>query len=150
MGRVVTQARRLVAWYGMSFGGGRTIVSEESESLFISIAGGTPMAIPHAKPGEKISVRPLGRGIAKAQTHTLIKTDTLEVIRLVVPAGKALPTHKVAGEITVQCLEGRVAFIAGESTEELAAGELLYLAGNEPHWLRGIEDATVVVTILLR
>ena len=108
------------------------------------------MAIPHAKPGEKVSVRPLGSGIATAKTQTLIKTDVLEVIRLVVPAGKSLPTHKVAGEITVQCLEGRVAFVAGKSTQELAAGDLLFLAGNEPHSLRGIEDATVLVTILLR
>src|SRR5437868_13636781 len=98
------------------------------------------MAVPHAKPGEPISVRPLGPALAQAQTTTLLKTKTLEVIRLVVPAGKAIPTHQVAGEITVQCLEGRVAFTAGDTTRELGPGELLFLSGAEPHSLRGIEN----------
>ena len=57
--------------------------------------------------------------------------------------------HQVAGEITVQCLEGRIAFTAGGATRELSAGQMLYLAGNEPHSLRGVEDASVLVTILL-
>jgi quercetin dioxygenase-like cupin family protein len=108
------------------------------------------VAIPHAKPGEPISVRALGPALVETKTTTLIKTDSLEVIRLVVPAGKEIPTHRVAGEITVQCLEGRVAFTAGDTTRELGACELLYLSGNEPHSLRGIEDASVLVTILLR
>jgi quercetin dioxygenase-like cupin family protein len=108
------------------------------------------MALPHAKPGEAVSVRPLGSALAGTRTTTLIKTDALEVIRLIVPAGKEVPPHRVAGEITVQCLEGRVAFTAGGATREMAAGDLLYLSGGETHSLRGVEDATVLVTILLR
>ena len=81
--------------------------------------------------------------------HAKVKTDRLEVIRLVVSAGKDIPPHQVAGEITVQCLEGRVAFTAGGTTRELAAGQMHYLAGNEPHSLRGIDDASVLVTFLL-
>ena len=108
------------------------------------------MAIPHAAPGEVVSVRPLASALTGAKTSTLIKTDTLEVIRLVLPAGKELPAHRVAGEITVQCLEGRIAFTAGDATHELAAGDFLYLSGGETHSLRGIEDASVLVTILLR
>ena len=73
------------------------------------------MAIPHARPGEVVGVRPLGAALKEAKTGTLIKTETLEVIRLVLPAGKQIPPHQVAGEITVQCLEGRVAFTAGST-----------------------------------
>jgi quercetin dioxygenase-like cupin family protein len=108
------------------------------------------MAIPHAKSGEVIDLRPLCEVLAHAVTSTLVKTDRLEVIRLVVPAGKDIPPHQVAGEITVQCLEGRVAFTAGGTIRDLVAGQMLYLAGNEPHSLRGIEDASVLVTILLQ
>ncbi|HCB57037.1 MAG TPA: hypothetical protein DEP82_03630 [Arthrobacter bacterium] len=108
------------------------------------------MAIPHAKSGEVIDLRTMGEALAHAVTSTLVKTDRLEVIRLVVPAGKDIPPYQVAGEITVQCLEGRVAFTAGGTIRDLAAGQMLYLAGNEPHSLRGIEDAFVVVTILLQ
>src|SRR5512144_22045 len=50
--------------------------------------GGFPMAIPHAKPGEVIDVRPLGSALAQAKTTTLVKTPTLEVIRLIIPEGK--------------------------------------------------------------
>src|SRR6476469_4902805 len=107
------------------------------------------MAIPHAKSGEVIDLRPVGEAPAPAPTSTLVKTDHLEVICLAVPAGKAPPRHPVAGEITVQCLEGRVAFTAGATARELRAGQMLYLAGNEPHSLRGIEDASVLLTILL-
>jgi quercetin dioxygenase-like cupin family protein len=107
------------------------------------------MAIPHAKSGEVIDLCPVGETHAPARTMTLVKTDRLEVIRLVVPTGKELPHHQVAGEITVQCLEGRVEFTAGTTARELRAGQMLYLAGGEPHWLRGIEDASVLLTILL-
>ncbi|HZT82349.1 MAG TPA: cupin domain-containing protein [Gemmataceae bacterium] len=108
------------------------------------------MAVTHAQPGEVIDVRPLGAGLAAARTVTLVKTPTLEVIRLVVPAGKEHPPHQVPGEITVQCLEGRVAFTAGDATRELSAGHMLYLAGGQRHALRGLENSSLLLTILLR
>ena len=108
------------------------------------------MAIPHAKPAEVIDVRPLGAQLKDAQTTTLIKTDALEVIRLVLPAGKELKPHDVPGEITVQCLEGKVAFCTEGSDCELMAGRLLYLAGSDEHSLRAVEDSSLLVTILLK
>jgi len=108
------------------------------------------VAIPHAKSGEVIDIRPLRSELAQAKTMTLAKTKTLEIIRLVIPSGKDIAEHKAHGEITVQCLEGRVAFTVGETTRELEAGQLLYLLSGEPHSLHGIEDSSVLVTILLR
>ena len=70
------------------------------------------MAIPHAKSGEVIDIRPLGEALRHSITSTLVKTERLEVIRLIVLAGKDVPLHQVTGEITVQCLEGRIAFTA--------------------------------------
>jgi quercetin dioxygenase-like cupin family protein len=107
------------------------------------------MAIPHAAPGQVVDARPLGEALRVAVTTTLIKTARLEVIRLVVPAGKDIPAHRVAGEITVQCLEGRVSCTALGQSQELAAGQLLFLPGNEEHSVRGIEDASLLLTILL-
>ena len=107
------------------------------------------MAIAHAAAGQVIDVRPLGERLKESRTTTLIKTDRLEVIRLVIPAGKEVPTHKTAGEITVQCLEGRVDFTALGRTETLQAGQLLWLSGNEMHSLKGIVDSSVLVTVLL-
>ncbi|HVA49882.1 MAG TPA: cupin domain-containing protein [Pirellulales bacterium] len=108
------------------------------------------MAIHHAAAAEVIDVRPLGAALKDTLTKTLVKTDTLEVIRIVLPAGKQLPPHRVEGEITVQCLEGRLAFDVEGTEHELAQGQMLYLAGGATHALRGIEDASVLVAILLR
>jgi quercetin dioxygenase-like cupin family protein len=104
------------------------------------------MAISHAKPGEVIDVRPLGAGLAQAKTTTLVKTAKLEVIRLVIPAGKQLPTHTVQEEITVQCLEGRVSFMADGVAHDLEAGRMLYLAAGTPHSLLGVADASLLLT----
>ena len=72
----------------------------------------------------------------------------MQVIRLVVLAGKEVPAHNAPGEITVQCVEGRVAFTASGKTQELGPGQLVYLAARETHALRGVEDASLLVTIL--
>ena len=107
------------------------------------------MAIPHAQPGEVVDVRPLGSALASAQTQTLVRAEQLEVIRLVVPSGKEFKEHKAKGEIVVQCLEGRVAFIAFGKTQNLEAGTLLYLPTGEPHTVKGVENASLLLTILL-
>ena len=107
------------------------------------------MSIPHAAPGEVIDVRPLGTAFRDAVTTALVKTDGLEVIRLVVLAGKEIAPHKAKGAITVQCLEGRVAFVVGDRTTELVAGHLLYLPAGERHSVTGLEDATLLLTIRL-
>jgi quercetin dioxygenase-like cupin family protein len=108
------------------------------------------MASEPAKTGEVIDVRPLGAQLQTAKTTTLLETDGLKVVRLVVPAGKEIPSHRAPGEITVQCLEGRVVFRAGATDHELAAGQLLHLAAHEEHALRGVADASLLVTIVLR
>jgi quercetin dioxygenase-like cupin family protein len=107
------------------------------------------MAIHHASSGEVIDIRPLGDRIGESQTVTLVKTDQLEIIRLMLPAGKEIPAHKVAGPITVQCLEGRIEFCAHDKWLSLAPGQLVYLQGDQSHALKGIEDASVLVTIQL-
>jgi quercetin dioxygenase-like cupin family protein len=107
------------------------------------------MAIPHAKPGEVVDARPLGSALASAQTKTLVRADQVEVIRLVVPAGKEIEEHKAKGEIVVQCLEGKVAFTAFGKAQTLEAGTLLYLPTGEPHSVKGVENASLLLTILL-
>ena len=107
------------------------------------------MAVPHAKSGEVVDVRPLGSALHSSQTTALIRAERVEVIRLVVPAGKEIPEHRAKGEIVVQCLEGRVAFTASGKTQTLEAGTLLHLPAGEPHSVKGVEDASLLLTILL-
>jgi quercetin dioxygenase-like cupin family protein len=107
------------------------------------------MTIPQAQPGEVVDVRPLGSALASSQTTILLRAEQVEVRRLVVPAGKAIAEHKAKGEIVVYCLEGRVAYTAFGKTQNLEAGKLLYLPTGEPHSVKGIEDASLLLTILL-
>ena len=106
------------------------------------------MSIQHAKSGEVIQLT-LGATLGEAKTTTLVKTADLELIRLVLPAGKEIPSHKAPGEITVQCLEGRVSFTSDGKTQELTAGQLLYLAAGEPHAVKAMEASSLLVTLLM-
>jgi quercetin dioxygenase-like cupin family protein len=106
------------------------------------------MAIPHLKSSEVVRL-PLGKALQSTKTTTLVKTIDLEVIRLVVPSGKEIPTHKAPGPITVQCVEGRVLFTANGKNQELVPGSFLHLSSAEPHSVKGIENSSLLVTILL-
>lgn len=107
------------------------------------------MAIPHAQPNEPVDVRPFGEGLSEQATRTLFKSEQLEALRLVMPAGKVIAEHSAPGEITVHCLEGRVAFTSDGTTHQLGAGELLYLKSGRPHSLEAIKDASVLVTLVV-
>ena len=107
------------------------------------------MALPHAVSGQIVNVGALGHTLQDAQTQALIKASQLEVARLVLPAGRGLPEHQVRGEITLQCIEGRVEFSAHGATQVLVAGDWLHLAAGAPHGLRALSDASLLLTICL-
>ena len=106
-------------------------------------------AIPQAKLSEVIDVLAAKLVSSEAAPSTLAKTETLELRRLVLPKGREIPTHYARGEITVHCLEGRIAFTASGATREVGAGQLIVLAAGEPHSLVGLEDSSVLVTKVL-
>lgn len=81
------------------------------------------MAIPHAQPGEIIDIRPLGSRLKERVTSTLAKTEALELLRLVIPAGTQIAQHQVPGEVTVQCLEGQVIFDIAGGQRQLSSGD---------------------------
>lgn len=108
------------------------------------------MAVPHASSGTPVDVQPFGTLLAGARTTALCKARDLEVIRLVLPAGKALREHTVPGDITIQCIEGRIDVTAGGASHVLGAGQLVFLAGGTPHGVTALADASALVTIALR
>ena len=107
------------------------------------------MAIHHASSGELIDIRPLKENLKNAVTKALFKTHHLEVSRTVLRAGKDVPPHQVAGEMTIQCLEGRIELAAAGKTQVLREGDLVCLAGGEMHALKAIDDSSVLITMLL-
>jgi len=108
------------------------------------------MALPHALPLETIDVRPLGPALKDAVTTSLQKTPRLQLMRLVLPAGRIVPEHHVPGAITVHCLEGEAILTTPSHSCRLEAGRLVMLEGGEPHGLQAVTDATLLVTLVLR
>ncbi len=92
---------------------------------------------------------PLRHDLHGAKSRTLLKTEGFEVTRLIVPVGKEILPHKAPAELTVQCLEGRVAFTHKGSTKELKEGELLHVCPGEMHSVKGLEDASLLLTLRL-
>jgi quercetin dioxygenase-like cupin family protein len=107
------------------------------------------MAIHHAAAGETIDIPLLATTPGEALTRTLFKTAELEVMRMVVLKDKEIPSHRVPRTVTMQCLEGRVALVANGRMQELRAGQMLYFPGGEEHSIKGIEDASILLTIVL-
>ncbi|MGH8715043.1 MAG: cupin domain-containing protein [Casimicrobiaceae bacterium] len=108
------------------------------------------MATTHAASGELIDLRPFGPALRQAASETLVRGEHLEVFRLVLLAGRSLPGHQHARAITIQCLEGAVELTVDGSTQPMPAGSMVYVSGGVPHTLIAIEDASLLVTLLVR
>lgn len=107
------------------------------------------MAIPHARSGEVVPLIPDTGTPEHSQTRTLIKTDSLEAIRMVLPAGKEIQKHKARGDITIQCLEGNVEFLIEGDISKLVPGTLLFLNAGVPHAVRALEDSVLLLSLCL-
>ena len=108
------------------------------------------MALPHAQSGQIVSVRPLGDRLPEAVTAAILKAGQLEVMRVVLPAGKSMKEHQTPGEATVQCLEGVVEFATEDENQQLHPGDFVHLAPRALHSLKAVEHASLLVKICLR
>jgi quercetin dioxygenase-like cupin family protein len=111
---------------------------------------GSSMALPHATSGDVIDVTPLRDRLVEALSTAIIRTPHLELIRSVLQHGRVVPEHKIDGELTILCIEGKLRVHAHDRDIPLAAGELLYLAGGVPHAVTAEEDSSALLTLLRR
>lgn len=107
------------------------------------------MALPHAQPLDIISVRPLGEALTGAVSTSLLKTDRLQLLHLVLPAHHDQPEHHVDDECSIHCLEGDVELVTPGGSRRLRAGELVVLPAQQKHSLRARSPSAVLVTLLL-
>ena len=106
------------------------------------------MAIPHAGPGELIDATPLGDRLLEEKTHTLVKQENLEIIRMILPAGKEIPAHTAPRMIIVQCLEGRILFTADDHEFDMVPGNIIYLQPKVRHAVLAVDNSAVLLTIV--
>jgi quercetin dioxygenase-like cupin family protein len=107
------------------------------------------MALPHAQLLDIINVAPLGPDLKEAVSTSLIKTDRLQLLHLVLPAHKDLPDHHVDDECTVHCLEGEVELVWPGGVRQLRPGNIVVLPGKQRHSLRARSNCAVLVTLVL-
>ena len=107
------------------------------------------MALEHAQPLEIIGILPLGAQLRQTKSHSLIKTDKLQLMRVVLPAGERMPQHHVEGEVSIHCIEGRATVSTASRSCTLEPGQLVVLPGGESHSVKGDQDCSLLVTLLL-
>ena len=83
----------------------------------------------------------------KDHTVVLLKTDSLRVVFRSLSEGNQLATHKAAGDITVQVLEGQIEFTAAGQTVPLQKGQVFALRAAVPHSVRAVQPAAILITL---
>lgn len=96
------------------------------------------MGIVHATPYDSINVAPLGPALSQARTSVLVKTESLEVLQLVIPVGEDIVNHRTRGKVTIQCIGGEVGVIVNAVTDVPLRSKLLYLNKNQLNALGGV------------
>jgi quercetin dioxygenase-like cupin family protein len=107
------------------------------------------MAIHHARAEEIVDLRPLGQDLKCAKTSAIVKSKIFEAIRLIVHAGASIPAHQVSGTVMLHCLEGHIVLGLGATDLEMLAGQWVYLDRGSEHSVRGVEDSSLLLMILL-
>ena len=108
------------------------------------------MALPHAHLLDIIDIGPLGSALRDAVSTSLIKTERVQLLHLVLPARRNLPQHHVGDECTIHCLEGDVEVVMPSGNRRLGPGQLVVLPGGQQHSLSARADSAVLMTLLLR
>ena len=108
------------------------------------------MATYHAKPGEIVDLESWAEDLPFDQTKVIIKTEELELVRLVIPAGKEIPKHEVTGPIVIHCLDGELIITAMNTNIPLSSGHLLYLKPGDPHAVKAISDSIVLLSVIFK
>ena len=107
------------------------------------------MALPHAQLLDVVDISPLGLALHDAVSTSLLKSDRLQLLHLVLPARRNLPQHHVDDECTIHCLEGDIEVELPSGVRRLGPGQLVVLPARQPYSLGARVDSAVLMTLLL-
>ncbi len=107
------------------------------------------MALPHAQPLDVIAIAPLGAALRGAVSTSLLKTERLQLLHLVLPLHSDQPEHHVDQECSIHCIEGDVEVQMPGGTRRLGPGQLVVLPAQQRHALSARADSAVLVRLLL-
>ena len=105
------------------------------------------MATHHASPGEVVDLETWAEDVPHETSKAIVKTDDMELARLVIRAGQVYPNHNISSSIVVHCVRGEVEITVLGSTQTLETNQLMYLMPNEAHTVKAVVDSVVLLTI---
>lgn len=111
------------------------------------------MATHHASPGEVVNLATWADDLPLDKSKVIAKVARLELARLVINGGVEMHSSgycQVPGPIVIHCLEGEIELCTPEETRLISTGQLVYLLGETDHAIRGVQDAVVLLTIVLQ
>lgn len=108
------------------------------------------MALPHAQPLDVVDLAPPGPALSRGVSTSLLKTPRLQLLHLVVAAGRDQPEHHVEDECVIHCLSGDVDVRMPGGTRRLGPGQLVVLPPLQRHALSARADSALLVTLVLR
>lgn len=104
-------------------------------------------ALKHAESGEVVNIYSAYSQISESRSQAIVSAAEIEVVRLVLNAGKAVPQHALDGPFTLHCLKGAIEVKTHGDWISLGPDDLIYLAGGILHDLRALADSTVLLTL---
>lgn len=108
------------------------------------------MALPHAQLLDVIDIGRPGEPIVATRSTSLIKTDRLQLLHIVLAAREDQPMHHVDDECVLQCLTGDVEVVTPGGTRRLGPGQLVVLPAGQVHALRARAlESAVLATLRL-
>jgi len=107
------------------------------------------MALPHAQLLDVINVAPLGQELEGTVSTSLIKTDRVQLLHLVLAAHQDQPERHVDDECSIHCLEGEVEVVMPGGSKHLRPGNVIVLPARQKHSLRARARSAVLMTLVL-
>ncbi len=104
---------------------------------------------PWAEPERVVNLPYPGRNLAKLRKNILLKSDDMQIMQFLIPAGAKIPTYQVQGEMILHCLAGSIDIIVKEESHRLEAGQLFCLALDSCFAVQGIKNASLLATMNL-
>lgn len=107
------------------------------------------MALPHAQLLDVINVGPFGEELKGQVNTSLIKTDRIQLLHMVLAPNQDVPQHHVDDECILHCLEGLVEVVTGAGVRQLRAGNLVVLPARERHSVRARDQVSALLVTLV-
>ena len=80
---------------------------------------------------------------------TLVKQGPLRITLVALKKGTALPSHQVAGPVSIQTLRGCLRLTTDKGDVDIPAGGLVTLAAGIAHTAEAHDDCAILITVTM-